>query len=134
VGLLLDVDYDHLVEQGVLFDEDEGARVLVFRGLELPHDLYQVETCDVLVLIPASYNQSGNDMFWTCPRLIRRDGREIPNTSNPGAGENHTRDGLEYCRWSRHWPEGGHSAWRSGKDDVTSILRRIDWALRNPDT
>ncbi|WP_084062742.1 E2/UBC family protein [Arenimonas malthae] len=134
MGLLLDVDYEHLVEQGVLFDEDERTRHLVFKELALPRDLYQVDTCEVLVLIPVSYNQSGNDMFWTHPRLVRRDGVQIPNTSNAGASENHMRDGREYCRWSRHWPEGSRSAWRSGKDDVSSILRRIDWALRNPNT
>lgn len=132
MGLLLDVDYEKLGEQGVLFAEFEPERMVVFGSLELPPDLYQVSCCDALVIIPPSYNQSGNDMFWTFPRLLRRDGRGIPNTSNPGAQENYHQTGREFCRWSRHWPEGGPSAWRSGRDDVASILRRIEWALRNP--
>lgn len=132
MSLLFDEDYQTLNELGISYVEDEGQRFLVFKSYPLPENLYEQIHCDVLVIIPTNYNQDGNDMFWTNPRLIRKDGRPIPNSENYRGGDSRQFDGREFCRWSRHWRNPA-SRWRPGIDDITTILRRIEWALRKPD-
>ena len=132
--LLLDEDYTALKERGVSFVEDEAQRFFVLKDFRLPDCAYEQESCDVLVIIPPNYNQAGNDMFWTNPRLVRADGKPIPQTNEAGGGDNRVFQGKEFCRWSRHWPQGRPSSWRPGQHGIVTILRRIDWALRKPDT
>lgn len=131
--LLLDEDYDRLKDRGITYEEGEQQRFFIFTQFNLPAGLYTVETCDALVVIPPNYNQDGNDMFWTFPRLYRADGKPIPQVLDPGGGDNRIWNGKEFCRWSRHWPVG-HGLWRPGRDDIISIFRRVDWALSHPDT
>lgn len=131
--LLLDAEYEALRGAGFVFDEDAGQRFFVFLGFELQAQQYTVPACDILVVIPPNYPQAGNDMFWTYPRLQRTDGRPIPATMDPGGGDSRIWKGNEFCRWSRHWDASSPSAWRPGKDDIMSIYRRIDWALKYPD-
>lgn len=133
-ALLLGEDYEKLRERSISIEEDEKSRFIIFKRYPLPDDVYTVGECDVLVVIPLGYNQEGNDMFWTNPRLVRQDGRPIPATIDVGGGDSRIYDGREFCRWSRHWQPGSKGAWRPGFDDIISIQRRIDWALRNPDT
>lgn len=130
--LLLETDYSKLKEMGLVFVEDEPHRFFVFKNYSLPTGVYSVSKCDVLVVIPQNYNQAGNDMFWTFPRLVRSDGKSIPQTTSCGGGDNRIFEGNEYCRWSRHWNHGS-SVWRPGIDDIETIQRRIEWALKNPD-
>lgn len=132
--LLFDEDYEKLSQRGLSWEEDESQRFFIFKDYLLPCGMYTMNACDVLVIIPPNYNQAGNDMFWTYPRLFRTDGKHIPNTHNPGEGDNSYFNSREYCRWSRHCNPGSASAWRPGKDDIISIQRRIKWALQNPDT
>jgi hypothetical protein len=132
MALLLDEDYVKLEEMGVTFCEEETQRFLVIRDYMLPKGIYTVATCNILIIIPSNYNQAGNDMFWTYPRLERADGKPITRTNNPGQNDNRQFEGNEYCRWSRHWNEGA-SVWRPGSDDVSTIQRRIEWALNHPD-
>jgi hypothetical protein len=131
--LLLKTDYDRLREAGLAFEEDEPNRFLIFLDVKLDEPRYNVPACDVLVVIPPNYPQAGNDMFWTSPHLVRADGRQIPQVLGPGGGDSRFWKGREFCRWSRHWDPASPSAWRPGKDDIMSIHRRIDWALKHPD-
>ena len=130
--LLFDDDYENLRERGIAYEESEAKRFFIFTHISLPEGLYTVATCDVLVVIPPNYNQDGNDMFWTFPRLYRADAKPIPAVLDPAGGDNRVLNGKEYCRWSRHWPSGP-GMWRPGKDDIISIYRRIVWALQKPD-
>ncbi|MDD4965769.1 E2/UBC family protein [Halothiobacillus sp.] len=130
--LLLDTDYAELKERGLVFTEDEARRFLVLSGYPLPDGLYHQKSCDVLVIIPGNYNQGGIDMLWTHPRPTRIDGRAIPAVMELGSPYNHHFDGKEFCRWSRHWTTAP-VLWRAGTDNVVTILRRIEWALNNPD-
>jgi len=134
MALLFDEDYSKLEVKGISYKEDEQQRFFIFTDFELPAKQFTVDTCNILVAIPPNYNQGGNDMFWTYPFLQRSDGKQIPAVHGPGGGDNRVWDGKEYCRWSRHWPEGHSGAWRPGKDDIISIYRRLEWALRHPDT
>jgi len=128
--LLFEEDYLKLKNRGLTYDEAAAQRFFIFTNLHLPGQLYTVERCDVLVIIPPNYNQAGNDMFWTFPRLQRADGKAIAATLNPGGGDNRIWNGKEFCRWSRHWSP---SAWRPGRDDIITIFLRIAWALQRPD-
>ncbi len=132
MALLLSEDYKKLAERGITFEESEPERFFIFTALRLPEEIYSVEGCDVLVMIPPNYNQAGNDMFWTNPRLARVSGQGIPASNDPGQGDNRTWSGREFCRWSRHW-QSAANAWRPGRDDILSIFRRIEWALKHPD-
>lgn len=134
MSLLLDSDYERLREAGLAWEEDEGKRFLVFLGFKLQEGQYDVPDCDVLVVIPLNYPQAGNDMFWTYPRLHRSDGRPIPAVLDPGGGDNRFWKGCEFCRWSRHWSPSAPGGWRLGKDDIMSIYRRIEWALKYSDS
>jgi hypothetical protein len=130
--LLFDDDYEQLRECGITYEECESDRFFIFTQFTLPDSLYTVATCDILVVIPPNYNQDGNDMFWTFPRLYRADCKPIPAVLDPAGGDNRILKGKEYCRWSRHW-QSGPGMWRPGRDDIISIYRRIVWALQNPD-
>lgn len=130
--LLLDSDYAELTDRGIDYVEDEAQRFLVLRDFRLPEGIYKEKTCDVLVIIPTNYNQSGIDMLWTHPHLTRLDGKAIPRMHRPGQSDNRIYDGKEYCRWSRHWNHAPVQ-WRAGKDNVVTIIARIIWAFNNPD-
>lgn len=132
MALLFDEDYAALDEQGLAFSEDAGARFFVFSNIGLSEGLYTTGSCNVLVMIPPNYNQAGNDMFWTLPRLVRADGQPIPQTCELGGGDNRRFNGQEYCRWSRHWDPSQPGVWRAGRDNIISIYRRIRTALDNP--
>lgn len=130
--LLFESDYEKLKERGIAYEESLGDRFFVFTNHATQPGLYASPNCDVLVVIPANYNQAGNDMFWTHPQLRRVDGVPIPAANKPGDGDNRTWNGREYCRWSRHWNPPSPGVWRPGRDDIITIYRRVDWALRNP--
>lgn len=134
MALLTDEEYALLDQRGITYSEDVQQRCFVFTNYPLPPAMYNVDQCDVLVVIPENYNHDGNDMLWTLPRLVRRDGKEIPRTELPGSQHNRHLQGKEYCRWSRHWNAGTPGAWRSRKDNIVSIQRRLDWAFQHPDT
>lgn len=130
--LLLEDDYNFLEERGISFVEEEAQRFFVIQHYKLPQGLYEQDSCDVMIVIPQNYPQAGNDMFWTSPRLIRRDGKVIPQTNELGGGDNRQFQGKEFCRWSRHWNRG-LSVWRPDQDRIVTILRRLDWAFKKPD-
>lgn len=131
--LLRDSDYLSLQERGLTFEESEAQRFFIFTGYLLPDAVYSIPSCDVLVVIPPNYNQDGNDMLWTYPFLQRTNGVPIPAATPPGGGDSRAWNGREFCRWSRHWTPPAKGVWRPGKDDIISIYRRVDWALKNPD-
>jgi len=134
--LLLDEDYEILKGASLDYEEDEAQRFLIIKKYPLFPDLYTcnnqaIDTVDVLVVIPATYNASGTDMFWVNPPLSRKDGKAIPAAFGFGQGDARIFKGKEFCRWSRH-----HNAasWNPKVDNIEKILGRIEWALRNPDS
>lgn len=137
MSLITQSDQARLLEIGMPFLEvEEGTnRFLILTQYPLKNGMYQVDQCEVLIVIPANYPQAGNDMFWVYPQLKRLDGKPIPGTSvpqNEQQGDPRFWNGKRYDRWSRHWPNPPH-AWRPGKDDIDAILNRLSWCLENPD-
>ena len=129
--LLHDEDYDLLAEQGLEYEEDKTSRFLVLKNYPLPKDLYSINYCDVLIIIPPNYNAAGNDMFWTHPILSRIDNKPIPRANKPGDKHNHFYETKEFYRWSRHWNDA--ASWKPNIDNILTILQRLEWALNNPD-
>lgn len=132
--MLFDEDYTILEDAGLTFTEDETSRFFIFRDFPLPGGIYVAGSgprmsVDVLYVIPASYNTSGGDMFWVHPRLVRADGKAIPNAGGPGE-DSRTYNGVEYLRWSRHW---NNKPWRPKVDNIQTIIDRITWAFKYPD-
>ncbi|MCL9849488.1 E2/UBC family protein [Ralstonia solanacearum P673] len=129
MALLLGEDYERLAAQGLTWSEVSDCRFLILNDFPLPVGLYTVARANILVIIEARYPEAGHDMFWTAPQLVRSDGASIPNTENSGSTQNHTIDGVEYHRWSRHWSDDMASRWIPGKSNVGTIVQRITWAL-----
>jgi len=134
MALLFDEDYQILKEAGLEYEEDDESRFLIIKDFPLRKGLYvadgqPVESVNVLYVIPPNYNTQGGDMFWVHPQLGRADGKVIPQINGPGQ-DSRIFNGTEYCRWSRHWNK---TPWKTKKDNIQTILDRIEWALRNPD-
>lgn len=134
MSLLFDTDYQFLNGAGLEYEEDEKSRFLIIKGFPLAHGLYvgggnPITAVDILNVIPANYNTEGCDMFWVYPQLARADGKTIPQISGPGQ-DSRTYNGIEYCRWSRHW---NNKPWKPKVDNAQTILSRLEWALKNPD-
>lgn len=134
MALLTEDDYSEIGRMQLKHKEAEAQRFLVFVDFRLQPGLYQVDQCDVLVIIPPTYPMAGNDMLWTYPRLLRADGRVIPGTIDPtnssyqSVSQNY--DGKVYDRWSRHWTSG-NQVWRPGRDNITTIVNRLTYVLTN---
>ena len=135
MALLFEKDYDTLADSGLKFEEDEINRFLVIKDYPLKPGLYEyndepIDKVDVLVVIPANYNTSGNDMFWVHPPLTRVDKVQIPSVLSFGQGDSRIHNGKEFCRWSRHFTP---DTWYPKIDNIQKILSRIEWALKIPD-
>lgn len=134
MALLTEEDYSDLERMELKFKEDETKRLLVFLDFQLAPGLYQVDRCNVLVIIPPTYPAAGNDMLWTYPRLQRTDGRVIPGTIDLSNQESQRDvrifEEKVYERWSRHWNKG-NQLWRPAKDNVTTIVNRLTYVLKN---
>ena len=135
MGLLTEEDYSDLVRMEMKYKEDEDKHLLVFPDFKLSAGLYQVDQCNVLVVIPENYPAAGNDMLWTFPSLQCKDGRLIPGTiaTNKPNNERDIRvfEEKTYERWSRHW-NAGNQLWRAGRDNITTVVNRLTYVLANP--
>lgn len=134
MALLFDEDYRFLQETGLEYEEDANNHFLILKNFPLADGLYvansqPVNAVDVLNVVPQNYNTAGCDMFWVYPQLARADGKAIPAISGHNE-DSRTHNGIEYCRWSRHWNTW---PWKAKVDNVRTILSRLEWALKNPD-
>jgi len=135
MSLLLDEDYEILKNAGLDYEEDENSRFLILKNFPLKENLYsyadeKLSDVEILIIIPANYNTSGNNMLWTHPELKRTDAKAIPAAFGFGQIDARQHNGKEYCRWSRHYKP---DSWKAKVDNIQKILDRIEWALSNPD-
>lgn len=136
MSLLLEEDYKFLEDTNLNYEEDEEKRFFIITNHPLAEGLYvsdenPINQVEVLVIIPGNYNMSGTDMLWTYPSITLADNGPMPNVSGYNDLNNHTYNGKEFCRWSRHYEE---VSWKPKVDNIEKILSRIEWALRNPST
>jgi|GEM_PF-1605732 len=134
MALLTKEDYSKLAAMSLEYKEELNQRFLVFPKFKLVENLYQVNFCEILVVIPETYPAAGNDMLWTYPRLLRTDGLLIPGTipdcPNPANRDVRVFEGKVFERWSRHW-NAGNQLWRPGKDEINTIVNRLTYVLAN---
>ena len=120
---LLAADEAGLDERRVLWRTmfDGGRRWLLLDEVRLPPGFNVASVC-VAIEVPGAYPAAELDMFYCHPRLMRLDGREIPQTQVDQAIA-----GRTFQRWSRH--RGAMAPWRPGRDSVLTHLALIDAAL-----
>lgn len=114
-------DQTFLVDHGYQFDVVQEGREtgIILKSLELPEGKFNVETADVLVLLPAGYPDCAPDMFYASPHLTLANG-QVPKACTV----QHTFAGRVWQRWSRH-----NNAWRPGIDGLRTMVARIKTAL-----
>lgn len=114
-------DQTFLVDHGYQFDIVQQGREtgIILKSLDLPEGKFNVETADILVLLPAGYPDCAPDMFYASPHLTLPCG-QVPKACTV----QHTYAGRVWQRWSRH-----NNAWRPGIDGLRTMVARIKTAL-----
>src|SRR5579872_5924967 len=102
--------------------EEPGLISLVFKDFPVGQ-AFNMASCDILIRVPRSYPDTGPDMFWTAPELIRPDGR-IPL----GAEAVEEYLGRRWRRFSWH-----RKTWNSVIDNLHGYLEFIRQRLRHND-
>jgi hypothetical protein len=119
---LPDEDRAWLEKQGIAYRESsEGeSRYLLFPAWSLPDGKFNATEADILSILPSKYPDAGPDMFYVYPKITLAAG-QIANKTNV----DQPLLGKTWQRWSRHW-----DVWRPGIDDIQTVYRRIERALR----
>lgn len=115
-------DRKYLADQKLDYVEiSEGAqRGVIFRSYSVPEGRLDSSSADVLILLPAGYPDTPPDMFYCEPWL-----KVTPNLTYPACADvSFTFAAKNWQRWSRH-----NNQWRSGKDGIWTMLKRVDCAL-----
>ena len=122
---LPEFDKDYLIEKGYLFEErlDNGVNGLIIKNWGLPEGVFNLQTSDLLIIIPSGYPEVGLDMWYFEPPILL-------SPSNRPARQtvaNINFNNKVWQRWSRHYPP---NEWRSGVDGIHTYLKRIETALQ----
>lgn len=95
-----------------LVSEGDGA-CLILKGYPVSPELYDRASTDLMIRIPAQYNNAALDMFYCDPPLKLRNG------SYPAAAETvEDHVNRRWQRFSRHFP----TPWRAGVDGLPTLL------------
>ena len=94
---------------------------LVIKGYPVSSEIYDRAVTDVMIRIPAQYNNAALDMFYADPPLKLKNG-SYPNRAD--YFENHA--GRQWQRFSRHFP----SPWRPGVDGLPTLLTFVHRELQ----
>lgn len=114
-------DQTFLADHGYQFEvvQEAGKTGIILKSLVLPEGKFNVETTDILVLLPTGYPDCAPDMFYASPHLTLASG-QVPKACS--AQLSHA--GRVWQRWSRH-----NNAWRPGADGLRTMVARIKTAL-----
>jgi hypothetical protein len=93
---------------------------LVIRDFAVSGDKYDRDLTDLMIMIPAGYNQAQLDMYWVDPRLLLKNG-QYP----PAANVFETHLNRSWQRFSRHL-----SQWRPGLDGLPMFFALIQSELQ----
>jgi len=108
-------DEGHLIE--VTEEAGEQARCfLVFRGHDIPAQIWGRDNVDLLIIVPAPYPNAKIDMFWVIPKLLLPDGA-IPN----GATSDESYLGKTWQRFSWH-----PTTWNPARDNLETYLEVVN--------
>ena len=117
-------DESYLRDKGYgwqLIPDGNGA-FLVIKDYPTSAQLFDRDRTDLMVRIPAGYNNAGLDMFYVDPPLRLREGGGYPQAADHF--EDHV--GRHWQRFSRHLK----NAWRAGIDGLPSFLSLIHRELQ----
>jgi hypothetical protein len=115
-------DRQYLSGRGLTWEEivDGASKGIVLKNFPLPGERFDVQTADVLILLPTGYPDVPPDMFYLMPWV-----RLLPLSQYPRAADQpFPFQGHSWQRWSRH-----SSEWRPGIDGIWTMLKRVEHAL-----
>lgn len=114
-------DQNFLKKNNITFDciSDSGHWVIL-RDFPIPEG-YNVDKCDIAIMIPSSYPTSALDMFYIFPALSRTDSQPI------GALSPHNLESKQYQRWSRH--RTGENPWIPGEDNLETHIELMKHSI-----
>ena len=119
---LLEEDEKYLSQKGYkwefLADGENGA--LIIKDYPVNEGVFDRPKIDLLIIIPAQYNNAKLDMFYVDPSLKKKDG------SYPNAAEHfEDRAGRRWQRFSRHL-----NSWLPGIDSLAGFMSLISKELQ----
>lgn len=121
---LPEFDRDYLLDKGYQFEEkiDTNGNGLIIRNWLMPMGKFNIQTSDLLILLPNGYPEVRPDMWYFNPALL------LTQSNRPArqTEANITFEGKVWQRWSRHFPAND---WRSGIDGIHTYLKKIEVAL-----
>ena len=100
---------------------DGSQKAIILRGYPLPTDRYDSEFVDILILIPSGFPDIGCDMFYTYPWIKLSATGQYPKAADQPL----EFGGITWQRWSRHSQQ-----WRSGKDGIRTVVKRVQHAIQ----
>jgi hypothetical protein len=122
--LLPEKDRQYLSDRGLTWDEvaDGANKGIILKNFSLPDGRFDVQTADILILLPTGYPDVPPDMFFLLPWI-----RLVPISQYPKAADQpFPFQGQSWQRWSRH-----NNEWRPGTDGIWTMLKRVEFALES---
>lgn len=121
---LPEFDRDYLLEKEYVFEEkiDANRNGLIIRDWILPTGKYNLETSDLLILLPNGYPEVRPDMWYFNPAILLAPSNKLAKQTQV----NINFEGKAWQRWSRHYPA---NEWRSGIDGIHTYLKKVQTAL-----
>lgn len=123
---LPEFDRDYLLDKGYQFEEkiDANRNGLIIRNWLLPTGKFDMQTSDLLILIPNGYPEVRPDMWYFNPAIL------LAPSNRPARQTqvNINFEGKAWQRWSRHYPA---NEWRSGVDGIHTYLKKVQIALES---
>lgn len=120
---LLEEDEEYLRQKGFTWElvPAEKQAYLVIKGYPVAAEIYDRSSTDVMIRIPALYNNAALDMFYCEPPLKLKSGG-YPDRAD------HFEDhiGRRWQRFSRHFP----TPWRAGVDGLATLLTFVHRELQ----
>lgn len=121
---LPEFDREYLLEKEYVFEEkiDANRNGLIIRNWILPTGKYNLETSDLLILLPNGYPEVRPDMWYFNPAILLAPSNRLAKQTQA----NINFEGKVWQRWSRHYPA---NEWRSGIDGIHTYLKKVQTAL-----
>jgi len=111
-------EYEHeLVPVG-----SEGC--LIIKNYPVSDQLFNRSSVDLMIRIPAQYNNAALDMFYCDPELRLKESGAYPQAAE--VFEEHA--GRRWQRFSRHFPPS--APWQAGIDGLPKLLTFVQRELR----
>ena len=120
-------DLEYLESHGYAYDQKEsgGQKGIVLKGIPLPEAKYNanganVDSVNVLVILPNGYPDAQPDMFHTDPWIRLRASGSYPRAADQPV----SFADINWQRWSRHSDQ-----WRPGRDGIWTMIKRLEHAI-----